>query len=342
MGQGYRVAVVGATGAVGAEMLAVLAQRHFPVRDLVALASPASAGKAVKWAGTAIPVRVAETGSFKGIDLALFSAGATTSRNLAPSARDAGALVVDNSSAFRMDAETPLVVPEVNPDALAEARGIVANPNCTTIILLMALAPLHRVVRCPEVVVASYQAVSGTGAKAIAELEAQLRAWAAGEPGPDPRSYPKPIAFNVLPQVGSLDPSGESEEERKVALETQKILGDPQIRVTATCVRVPVIRAHAEAVTVFPERAVTPDEARQILRRAAGVRVVDDPKGFGPTPQEAAGGDDVLVGRLRAARAHRPALSWFCAGDQLRKGAALNAVQIAEVVFRTAAPSGKR
>ncbi|MCI0343351.1 MAG: aspartate-semialdehyde dehydrogenase [Planctomycetales bacterium] len=333
-GKGYRVAIVGATGAVGQEFLAVLEQRKFPVRDLRLFASARSAGRKVRFAGAEVSVEEAGPGVFRGIELALFSAGASVSRTLGPAARDAGALVVDNSSAFRMDPEVPLVVPEVNPEALAEAKGLVANPNCTTIMLVVPLAPLHRAVRCREVVLSSYQAVSGTGAKAIAELEAQVRAWAGGKPAPAPSVYPKPIAFNVLPRVGSMDAgSGESEEERKVALETRKILGDPTIQVAATCVRVPVWRAHSESVTVFPEKPLDPPTARKLLAKAPGVRLLPEEDTWGPTPQEAAGQDDVLVGRIRTARADRPALSFFCAGDQLRKGAALNAVQIAERVL---------
>ena len=330
MADGVRTGIVGATGAVGAELLAILAERQFPVGELRLLASARSGGTTLRFRGREHPVAEATPQSFAGLDLVLFSAGADRSRALAPAALDAGAFVVDNSSAFRNDPAIPLVVPEINGALLDGKPRLVANPNCTTIVFLMPFAPIHRQVPCREAVFASYQAVSGTGAAAMAELEAQTRAWAAREPAPAPSVYPKPIAFNVLPLVGELDADGVSSEEAKGQQETRKILGDPSIHVSCTCVRVPTWRAHAVAARVWPERAVTVDEVRAWIDAAPGVRCVPRDVACGPTPQEAAGLDDVLVGRLRVSASPRPALSFFACGDQLRKGAALNAIQIAE------------
>ena len=327
---GPTIAIVGATGAVGAELLRILDERKVPVDELRLLASARSAGRTLTFAGREIVVAAATPDAFAGVDLAFFSAGAETSRALAPAARAAGAFVVDNSSAFRMDPDVPLVVPEINGDRLDARPGLVANPNCTTIVFLMAFAPVHRAVPCREVVFSSYQAVSGSGAAAIAELEAQTRAWAAGTPAPPPTAYPHPIAFNALPLVGTLDDDGVTSEERKGQDETRKILDDDAIHVSCTCVRVPTWRAHAVAATCYPDRPVTVDEVRGWIDAAPGVRCVPADRACAPTPQDAAGGDDVLVGRIRAHDVPRPTLAFFCAGDQLRTGAALNAVQIAE------------
>jgi aspartate-semialdehyde dehydrogenase len=328
------VAVAGATGAVGREFLAVLDQRRFPIRSLRLLASPRSAGTRLPFAGEQIPVEALREGSFEGVDLALFSAGAGPSRQFSPLAARAGAVVVDNSSAFRMQPEIPLVIPEVNPDALAGHHGIVANPNCSTILFLMAVTPIHRVNRIGRAVVATYQAVSGSGWKGIAELEEQNRAIHEGRE-PEAKFYPYPIAGNVLPFVDRILEGGHTPEELKLHNETAKILGDPRVKVTGTCVRVPVPRAHSAAIHLELERKMTADEARALLASAPGVRVVDDPeKNLFPTPRDAAGGDAVLVGRIREDLAFPTGLALFASMDQLRKGAALNAVQIAEELIR--------
>lgn len=328
------VAVAGATGAVGREFLAVLEQRKFPVGSLRLLASERSAGSRLPFAGEEVPVETLGEGSFAGVDLALFSAGGTVSRRFSPLAAKAGAVVVDNSSAFRMEPGTPLVIPEVNPDALAGHHGIVANPNCSTILFLMAATPIHRANRIGRAVVATYQAVSGSGWKGMAELEEQNRAVQEGRP-PEPRLYPYPIAGNVLPFVERILEGGHTPEELKLHNETAKILGDPRVKVTATCVRVPVPRAHSAAIHLELERKITADEARAILSAAPGVRLVDEPeRNRFPTPRDAAGGDDVLVGRVREDLAFPTGLALFASMDQLRKGAALNAVQVAEELIR--------
>jgi aspartate-semialdehyde dehydrogenase len=328
-----RVAVVGATGAVGREMLAVLEERRFPVDELRLLASHRSAGTTLTALGATHDVRVAEPFAFEGVDLALFSAGSQLARALAPAARAAGALVVDNSSAFRMDPACPLVVPEINGELLDDGPPIVANPNCSTILLVMAVAPLHRAAGLRRIVVCSYQAVSGAGARAMREMERQEAADAAGET-PVADIFPAPIAHNVIPWVQGLGEDGYSTEETKVRDETRRILGLPDLPLTATCVRVPVWRAHAEAIHLELERPLTPDEARAACAEAPGVRVAEL-----PTPREVAGTDDVHVGRIRTDRAFEPGLALWCVMDQLRKGAALNAVQIAESLLEGGTPS---
>jgi aspartate-semialdehyde dehydrogenase len=330
---GLRVAVAGATGAVGEEFLRILEERKFPVASLRLLASARSAGTRLRFAGEDVAVETLGAGSFEGIDLALFSAGGGPSREFAPAAAKAGAVVVDNSSAFRMQPGVPLVVPEVNPEALAGHRGIIANPNCSTILFVVAVTPLHRRSRIQRAIVATYQAVSGSGRKGLEELRAQERDRAAGRE-PVAKVYPYPIAGNVLPFVERLLEGGHSPEEIKMHNETAKIL-DPRVKVTATCVRVPVERAHSEAIHLELEEKLTADEARDLLAAAPGVRVVDDPlKPSFPTPRDAAGGDDVLVGRIREDLAFASGLALFASMDQLRKGAALNAVQIAEELRR--------
>jgi aspartate-semialdehyde dehydrogenase len=315
-------------------MMLVLEQRKFPVKSLRLLASQRSVGTRLPFAGEEIPVEVMTDRSFEGVDLALFSAGGPVSRNLCPAAVKAGAVVVDNSSAFRMTPGVPLVVPEINPDALAGHRGTIANPNCSTILFLMACFPIHRAVRIRRAVVATYQAVSGSGWKGIAELRAQQEAVAAGRE-PVASLYPYPIVGNVLPFVERIVEGGHTPEEMKLHNETMKILGDPSVAVTASCVRVPVERAHSAAVHLELERKITVDEARRLLAGAPGVRLVDDPgRNLFPTPREAAGGDDVLVGRLREDLAFPTGLALFACMDQVRKGAALNAVQIAEELIR--------
>lgn len=333
MAEGARIAIVGATGAVGEEFLRLFDQRATPIGELRLLASPRSAGKTMSFRGDELTVQAAGPDSFDGIDVALFSAGADNSLELAGPAQDAGAVVVDNSSAFRMNPDVPLVVPEINGHVLDAKPTLIANPNCTTIVFLMAFAPIHRQVRCREAVFSSYQAVSGSGAAAVEELESQMRAWASGEAAPAPTVYEHPIAFNALPLVGKLDAEGVSSEEGKGQNESRKILEDQDLYITTTCVRIPVWRSHAVSATVYPERPVTVSEVRRWIDEADGVHCVAPDADCAPTPQDAAEGDDVLVGRIRTAIEPRPILSFFCAGDQLRKGAALNALQIAERVL---------
>jgi aspartate-semialdehyde dehydrogenase len=329
-----RVAIAGATGAVGAEFLDLLGSRSFPVADIRPLASARSEGSSVRFLGEDVPVEVLGVDSFEGVDLAFFSAGASRSREFAPAAVRAGAVVVDNSSAFRMEPSVPLVIPEINPEALSAREGIVAVPNCTTIVVLMAVAPLVREAGGVSLRVASYQAASGAGARAMAELESQTADVLAGRPA-KPEHFPHPIAFNVIPAIGEFLPGGETTEERKLLEESRKILGREDLRVSTTCVRVPVLRAHCAAVWLGLERPLTPGEAREILAAAPGVRVVDDPAASAyPMPIAAAGQVEVQVGRVRTDDStSEPGLAFFVAGDQLLKGAALNAVQIAERLF---------
>jgi aspartate-semialdehyde dehydrogenase len=332
MSQLYNVAIAGATGAVGAEMLLCLEQRGFPVGTLTPLASARSAGRTLKFKGEDVQVKELTPDSFAGVDFALFSAGGGISLEFAKHAVAAGAVVIDNSSAFRMDDAVPLVVPEINPDAARGHQGIIANPNCTTIVTLMGLGPLHREWEVKNVIASSYQAVSGSGAGGIIELESQMRAIAAGQPV-ECRVYPKQIAFNVIPQVDVFLENGYTKEEMKMENEGRKILGAPGFRASVTCVRVPVYRSHSIAVTAQFERAPDVARARELIAAAAGVGVVDDPatRQF-PTPLDTTGGDDCLVGRIRKDVVLENALSFWVVGDQVRKGAALNAVQIAELL----------
>jgi len=330
---GFRIAVAGATGAVGTEMLRVLEKRKFPVREFVALASRRSVGKRLPFAGGEVEVAELSKDSFEGVDLALFSAGASRSMEFAPAAAAAGALVVDNSSAFRMDEGVPLVVPEINPEAIASHKGIIANPNCSTIVMAVAVWPLHRAAGLKRLVAATYQAVSGTGAAAIDELAEQTRAVQCGKAYP-PKVYPYPIAFNLLPHIGDFAERAYTTEELKMLYETRKIFGAPELRVSCTTVRVPVFRAHSEALNCEFERALTPDEARRVLAEAPGVEVVDDPKSNRyPMPLDATGRDEVLVGRIRQDSSVEHGLDLWVSGDQILKGAALNAVQIAEIAL---------
>ncbi|HEY3765882.1 MAG TPA: aspartate-semialdehyde dehydrogenase [Gaiellales bacterium] len=326
-----RVAVVGATGAVGPVVLEVLAERGFPAAEVVAFASARSAGSRVAFAGGELEVRELTADALEGFDLALFSAGGGTSKRYAPEAVARGCVVVDKSSAFRMDPGVPLVVPEVNPEAAASHRGIVANPNCSTIQLVAALKPLHDAAGLTHVTVATYQAVSGTGTKAVDELRSQSRMVLDGEPTTS-SAYPHQIAFNVLPQCDVFD--GDSTlEETKLIRETHKILGDSSIAISTTCVRVPVWRGHSEAVWIETREPLRADRARELLARAPGVRVVDDPaSGAYPLPSAAVGTDDVLVGRIRNDDSRRNGLSLWVVADNLRKGAATNGVQIAELL----------
>lgn len=332
MARGYHVAIAGATGAVGGVMREILEERRFPIASLRLLASERSAGSTVTFKGEPLRVEVLTERSFEGIDVALFSCGGERSKAFAPAAVRAGAVVIDNSSAFRMDPRVPLVVPEINAHALAGHEGIVAVPNCTTIVMLMALKPLYDLSRVTRVVATSFQAASGAGAKAMAELEAQLRGWAEGREVPA-SVFPYPLAFNVIPHIDAFLPNGYTKEEMKLVNETRKILGDPEIRVTATTVRVPVLRAHAVSVNAETERKVTPDEARAAFARFPGLLVDDDPAELRyPMPRDVAGKDECVVGRIREDESHPRALNFFVVGDQLRKGAALDAVQIAEAL----------
>lgn len=328
------VAVVGATGAVGLEMIQTLEKRRFPVNELTLLASARSAGKRLPFRGAELPVKELTRESFRGIDLALFSAGGGISREFAPLAAQAGCVVVDNSSAFRMDDAVPLVVPEINAADIRAHRGIIANPNCTTAITLMALHPLHAAFGCLRVFASSYQAVSGTGAKAIAELARQVAQVVNGEPVTR-EVYPHQIAFNVLPQVDAFLPGGYTKEEMKLENEGRKILHHPSFRASVTCVRVPVYRAHSVAVSAEFDQPVTVEAALAVLRQAPGLDVVDDPaKSEYPLPLYQAGRDNCAVGRLRRDCALENGLCFWVSGDQLLKGAALNAVQIAEELLK--------
>ena len=328
-----RVAVVGATGAVGPEVLSILAERRFPASDVVPFASARSAGTRVDFAGEQLEVRELTEDSLAGFDLALFSAGGGTSKRFAPEAVRRGCMVVDKSSAFRMDPQVPLVVPEVNGAAAAAHRGIIANPNCSTIQLVCALKPLHDAARVLRMQIATYQAVSGTGSRAVDELRSQSLASLQGE---TVRAdvYPHPIAFNALPQCDVFE-GDETTEESKLVRETHKIMEDDSIGISATCVRVPVWRSHSEAVWIETERPLAPAQARELLAAAPGVTVVDDPANARyPMAIEAAGGDQVLVGRIREDRSRPNGLALWVVADNLRKGAALNGVQIAELLAR--------
>lgn len=331
MSKKLNIAVVGATGAVGVEMIRVLERREFPVGRLTPLASARSLGRSVEFRGAQVPVSELGTGSFEGVDIALFSAGGGVSKEYAPAAVAAGALVIDNSSAFRMDPDVPLVVPEINGDDARGHRGIIANPNCTTAITLMALYPLHREFVVRRVFAASYQAVSGTGARALAELEAQMRSWAAGEE-PAVEVYPHPIVSNVLPHIDSFLESGYTREEMKLQNEGRKIMHHPTFLASITCVRVPVFRAHSVAVSAELERPFDLDRARRVLEVFPGLQLVDDPsRNLYPMPARVAGRDDCEVGRVRSDCAMENGVAFWVSGDQLLKGAALNAVQIAEL-----------
>jgi aspartate-semialdehyde dehydrogenase len=326
-----RVAVVGATGAVGPEVLSILAERSFPASEVVPFASARSAGTRVAYGDDELEVRELTEDALGGFDLALFSAGGGTSRRYAPEAVKRGCVVIDKSSAFRMDPAVPLVVPEVNGDAAAAHQGIVSNPNCSTIQLVMALKPLHDAARIRHLTIATYQAVSGTGKRAMDELRSQSLAVLQGQ-DVQPDVYPHPIAFNALPQCDAFE-GDETTEETKLVHETHKILEDDTIGISATCVRVPVWRSHSEAVWIETEDPLGAERARELLEEAPGVRLVDDPAAARyPMPSDAAGSDDVLVGRIRDDRSRTNGLALWVVADNLRKGAALNGVQIAELL----------
>jgi aspartate-semialdehyde dehydrogenase len=348
---GYHIAVVGATGAAGTELLHVLERRNFPVANLRPFGSERSVGKMVQFCGEPVPVEKLDAGSFTKIDIAFFSAGGDVSRNFVPIACQADAIAIDKSSAFRMDPHVPLVIPEINGDDVKQHRGVIANPNCTTTVMLMALHPLHKIFRVNRVFVASYQAVSGSGTKGVEELTRQTKAWTEScsrrpvgdveQPGSMPPAttsgpdtvFPHPIAFNLLPHVDSFLESGYTKEEVKMQDETRKIMHLPTLRVSATCVRVPVYRAHSVAVTAEFVRPVSLQQAREVLSKAPGLELVDVPQSNQyPMPLNVAGKDNCQVGRLRLDCALENGLSFWVSGDQLLKGAALNAVQIAELL----------
>jgi aspartate-semialdehyde dehydrogenase len=330
----YNVAILGATGAVGQTMIKVLEERNFPVNEIKFLASERSAGKEVEYYGMKYKVEAVCEEAFENVDIALFSAGSERSKKWAPIAASKGAVVIDNSSAFRMDPEVPLVVPEVNPEDVKWHKGIIANPNCSTIQMVVALYPIHKLKKIKRIIVATYQAVSGAGATAIEDLELETKAVMEGKYF-YPRALPHHIAFNVIPRIDNFEPNGYTKEELKMINETRKIMHEPDIKVSPTCVRVPVYVGHSEAVTIETQEPITAEEAREILKNAPGVVVEDDPfNNVYPTPIEVAGKDDVFVGRIRKDLGFENGLSMWIVGDNLRKGAATNAVQIAELLVK--------
>ena len=333
MSRKYNVAILGATGAVGTELLALLEQRNFPLDKLKILASERSAGKSISFAGENLIIEAVTDSSFDNVDIVLASAGGSISKQWLPIAVKAGAVSIDNSSAFRMHPDVPLVVPEVNPEAAALHKGIIANPNCTTILLTVAIYPLHQVQPIKRIVAATYQSASGAGARAMEEVKVQAQAILNDEPA-SPEIFPYPLAFNLFPHDSPMTDNSYCEEEMKMVNETRKIFGDQDIRITATCVRVPVLRAHSEAINLEFAHPFNPDKAREILATAPGVKLVEDfSKNYFPMPIDASGKDDVLVGRIRQDISHPNGLELWLCGDQIRKGAALNAVQIAELLI---------
>jgi aspartate-semialdehyde dehydrogenase len=336
MGKRFKVAVAGATGAVGNQMIACLEERSFPLESLKLLATAKSVGRKLPFEGKEILVEELTEASFKGVDIAIFSAGGAASEKYAPFAAQDGCVVVDNSAAWRMDPDVPLVVPEINPQTLAgyKNKGIVANPNCSTIQMVLAVAPIHKKAGIKRIVVSTYQAVSGTGKKAIDELDAQTRA-ILNFTEPETKVYPHRIAFNCLPQIDVFLDNGYTKEEMKMVNETRKILEDDTIGITATTVRVPVFFSHSESVNIETRDHLTPDEVRALLAETPGILVVDDPsKGRYPMPIDAAGQDEILVGRIRADESVPNGINLWVVADNIRKGAATNAVQIAELLAR--------
>jgi aspartate-semialdehyde dehydrogenase len=328
----FNVAILGATGAVGAEFLAVLAERNFPIKNLRLLASARSAGKKVEFAGQTHTIEEVTKDSFKDIQFAFFSAGGSVSREYAPAAVAAGAVVIDNTSAFRMKDGVPLVVPEVNPEQIHKHNGLIANPNCSTIIMNVPVWPLHKQFRVKRIIVSTYQSVSGAGAWGLYELESQMKQAAAGS-AIVKEKFPHQIVNNLFSHNTKIAENGYNEEENKMVVETRKIFGDPKIMISATCIRVPIPRAHSESINLEFERPITPQIAREILSKAPGIKIVDDrDANHFPMPLEASHQDEVLVGRIRQdiSRDDGRGLDIFVAGDQVRKGAATNAVQIAE------------
>ncbi len=332
MSRGYHVAIAGATGAVGQEFLSVLDRRNFPVRELTLLASAKSVGKTLQFKGETLPVQELKKDSFRGVDIALFSAGGSRSKEFAPYAVESGAVVVDNSSAFRMDPNVPLVVPEINPADIRKHKGIIANPNCSTIAMVVPLGPLHRKFGVKRVVVCTYQASSGAGAAAMRELQEETLAVLQGRPY-QRKIFPVQYAFNLFPHNSKMFDNGYVEEEVKMVEETHKILGDSSIRIHATCVRVPVLRAHSEALNIEFGQDVSPEAAYRVLKDAPGVEIFEDrANNRWATPVDVSGRDPVLVGRLRRDLSQANTLDLWLVSDQLLKGAALNAVQIAELL----------
>ena len=333
MSRKYNVAILGATGAVGTEILTLLEERNFPLGNLKVLASERSAGKSIRFAGKDLTIEAVSESSFDDVDIVLASAGGSISKQWLPIATKAGAVSIDNSSAFRMHPDVPLIVPEVNPEAVSTHKGIIANPNCTTILLAVAIYPLHQVQPIKRIVAATYQSASGAGARAMEEVKIQSQAILNGEPAL-PEILPYPLAFNLFPHNSPMTENNYCEEEMKMVNETRKIFADQNIRITATCIRVPVLRAHSEAINLEFDRPFSPDKAREILAKASGVQLVEDfSKNYFPMPIDASGKDDVLVGRIRQDISHPNGLELWLCGDQIRKGAALNAVQIAELLI---------
>ena len=334
MSKSYNVAVAGATGAVGIEMLKTLEKRNFPVANLKLLASARSAGKTLKFKGEDVVIEEMTSNSFKGVDIALFSAGGDISKQFRADVVKSGAVMIDNSSAFRMEDDVPLVIPEVNPEDIKKHNGVIANPNCSTIIMLVAVAPLHRAKKLRRLVAATYQATSGAGAKGMEELQIQTRQLLDGQPI-EPKAFAHRIGFNLIPHIDAFMPNGYTKEELKMLNETRKMLHDDSIQISCTCVRVPVLRAHSESLNLEFAEEITPEEARAILSAAPGVTVVDDPaaKAY-PMPVDATEQYNILAGRIRQdiSRNDKRGLDIFVSGDQVLKGAALNAVQIAELL----------
>ncbi len=330
----YNVAIMGATGAVGTCFLNILAERKFPIKNLKLLASERSEGKSLKFAGKSYPVEVLTHDSFKDVDIVLASAGASRSLEFLPSAVKSGAVCVDNSSAFRMDKNIPLVVPEVNPEMIKHNKGIIANPNCSTIQMVVALWPIHKVAKIKRIVVTTFQSVSGAGQKKVTELWEQSKVFLA-KGKVMPVELPHQIAFNLIPQIDVFLENGYTKEEMKMVNETRKIMGDDSIQVNATCVRVPVFFAHSESVNIETEKPISPKEVRALLSKAEGVTLIDDPEhGSYPMPIFAEGKDDTFVGRIRKDESVKNGLSMWIVADNIRKGAALNAIQIAERLIK--------
>jgi aspartate-semialdehyde dehydrogenase len=327
----YNVAILGATGAVGTELLQLLEARNFPLKSLKLMASPRSAGTEISFKGRAIAVEPVSATAFKDIDIVLASAGGSTSKEWAQTIVEAGALMIDNSSAFRMDSTVPLVIPEVNPDAAKDHQGIIANPNCTTILMCVALWPLHQIQPIRRIVVATYQSASGAGARAMEEVKQQAQAILDGKKPPT-ESFPYPLAFNLFPHNTPINELGYCEEEMKMVNETRKIFAAPELKISATCIRVPVLRAHSEAINLEFEQPFDVAQARAAIKQADGIQLVEDwNANYFPMPIDASGEDDVLVGRLRQDLSNPSGLELWLCGDQIRKGAALNAIQIAEL-----------
>ncbi len=332
MTQAYRVAVLGATGAVGTELLELLKERDFPASELKLLASERSAGKKLPFKGEDLPVEAVSEAALENVDLVLASAGGSISKVWAPKAAEKGAVVIDNSSAFRMNPEVPLIVPEVNAEAATKHKGIIANPNCTTILMSVAIFPLHKLKSIKRIVVATYQSASGAGARAMEEVKNQSLDILQGKEAVA-TIFPYPLAFNLFPHNSPLNSLGYCEEEMKMVNETRKIFNNQDIKITATCVRVPVLRAHSEAINLEFETPFNIEEARKILSNSPGVKLIEDwEANYFPMPIEATGKDEVLVGRIRQDISHECGLELWISGDQIRKGAALNAVQIAELL----------